>query len=566
MRISGLASGMDTDSIVESMMKVERMKVDRFEQSKQLSMWRQEAYNDTNKSFANFILNTKKDLGLNKTSNTGVITSNSYKNLDYVRSTTSSDESKIGVSASSKAVNGSYSIDVKNLATGASFASADMKGKEDIIKDGMKFSINGETITVNKSGTDISMEDVVKAINSATKTETVPATGSQPATSKQVPLGVSAFYDKSNGRLFIQTDSMGEDAKIELGQAKDKDGNLIDPNGLEFIKALGYKIDSVGENEKENGMSGGEGAKYTSGKKAQIEFNGITLEYNSNNIELNGISMQLKDVGKVNVNVATNIDGMMEKIEKFVEDYNKLIDETSKTLGEKQYRGFHPLSQEEKKAMHEDDVKLWMEKSKSGMLNKDENINRTMQSIRSHIYKTVEFEGDKPAFTQITQIGISTERWAQGSSGGKLEIDAEKLRKALTDDPEAVMDLLFKDGEFDKDGKEILTDSNKTTMGIFTGIYNKLTDGMKSIIDKSGPGENAPLYRNVKSNLLLDFVTRKSSISDIDKAIMDMDKKIGNLNALLDRKEDAYYAKFTQMEKYMYKMNNQSGWLAQQFM
>lgn len=539
MRLSGLASGMDTDAMVESLMKVERMKVDRYEQSKQISMWRQEAYNNINKSFANFILNTRKEMGLNKIGSTGVITSSSYKNLDYMRKVTSSDETKVSVSATSKAVNGSYSVEVVSLGKGASFGSAKLTEEngeiKDIIKGGMTFKINNsEEITVGKSGDIVTMNDVVKAINSAKDTE-----GN--------PLGVTAFYDETTGRLFMQSEHMADKTEIVLG----KTGNI---DGDSFIDAL---------------QSGVKGTDYTvtEGKNATIKFNGMTLTYESNNINLNGINMELKATGTVDVKVATNVDGIMEKIQKFVDDYNKLLEDSSKLLEEKRYKSFHPLSQEEKKAMHEDDVDLWMEKAKSGMLSRDENVTRTLQNIRSHIYKKVEYpEGIEGSFNHITQIGITTEKYSRGTVGGKLEIDEEKLRQALTDDPEGVMELLFKDGEFDSDGKEIVTDSNNTSMGVFSGIYNKLTEGMKSIIDKSGTGENASLYRNVKSNILLDFVTEKSSISDIDKAIMDMDKKIDNLNALLDRKEDRYYAQFTQMEKYLQKMNSQSGWLAQQFM
>jgi len=43
MRISGMASGMDTDMMVQNMMKVERMKVSRFEQNKQVALWIVEA-------------------------------------------------------------------------------------------------------------------------------------------------------------------------------------------------------------------------------------------------------------------------------------------------------------------------------------------------------------------------------------------------------------------------------------------------------------------------------------------------------------------------------------------
>ena len=187
LRIPGLASGMDTDMMVESMMKAERLKVSRYEQSKQVSLWRQEAYNSMNKMFANFILNTKKDLGLNKTTSTGLVLGSSYNNLDYIRKAVSSNENVATVRAGKDAVNGSYSIKVDKLANGASFTSADMKDKE-TFEDDTKFSI---TTTIN--GKDVvkeieikkgeSMSDVAKKISSAKVT----------IDDKEVDLGVTAF-------------------------------------------------------------------------------------------------------------------------------------------------------------------------------------------------------------------------------------------------------------------------------------------------------------------------------------------------------------------------------------
>ena len=279
------------------------------------------------------------------------------------------------------------------------------------------------------------------------------------------------------------------------------------------------------------------------------------------------------------------------------------MDKASKSLNEKRYSSYHPLSQEEKKAMHEDDAKLWEEKAKSGMLNSDATIQRALQNARTDIYKTVEnVEG---SFNHITQIGISTEKYARGTTGGKLQIDKEKLREAIEKDPEGVMELLFKeppamagrppvpekpvqgegepDDEFaekmalyDEEFKKYQEDLRKYEIedkkyrnangGIFTRVYDNLIDGMKSIIDKSGPGEDAELFRSVKSNILIDFVTKKSSISDLDKEVSEMNRKIDDLNVMLYRKEESYYAKFANMEKMLHQMNSQSNWLTQQLM
>ncbi|CAK7023474.1 flagellar filament capping protein FliD [Tissierella sp.] len=602
LRISGLASGMDTDAMVQSMMKVERLKVNRYEQSRQIALWRQEAYTSMNKMFANFILNTKKDMGLTRVTSTGLSFGNSYSNLDYIRKATSSNETAATVSSTSKAVNGSYTIKVDELAKGASFSSAkigtDLSSyTERVLGDDGKeykklaFNINGKSIEISKviekdeDGNeiirDITMDDVVKAINSAKKT----------VDGKEVSLGVSAFYDKANGRLFMQTAETGKNAEIKLTAIS---GNAASES---FINAVKDETQQIVNGETIVG------AIYHESQDAKITFNGVELTYSSNNVNLNGLNIELKAQGTTTIKVDTNVDGIMEKIQNFINDYNELVGKASKSLNEKRYSSYHPLSQEEKKAMHEDDAKLWEEKARSGMLNSDATIQRALQNARTDIYKTVEnVEG---SFNHITQIGISTEKYARGTTGGKLQINKEKLREAIEKDPEGVMELLFKeppamagrppvpekpvqgegepDDEFaekmalyDEKFKKYQEDLRKyeiedkkyrnTNGGIFTRIYDNLTDGMKSIIDKSGPGEDAELFRSVKSNILIDFVTKKSSISDLDKEVKDMNQKIDDLNVMLYRKENAYYAKFANMEKMLHQMNSQSNWLTQQLM
>src|SRR5690606_6534209 len=155
------------------------------------------------------------------------------------------------------------------------------------------------------------------------------------------------------------------------------------------------------------------------------------------------LNIVLKAEGKTTISVSTNVDGIMEKIEQLINDYNELIDKASKAVNEKRYPSYHPLSQEEKKAMNEDDVKLWEEKAKSGMLSRDELITRTLQSIRLGLYEDVgKIDG---SFKNIFDIGITTQSYSRGTTGGKLQIDKEKLRAAIEKDPEGVMELLFKE-------------------------------------------------------------------------------------------------------------------------
>ena len=43
-RLTGLASGLDTDQMIKDLMRVERFPLTKLEQQKQLEQWRQEAY------------------------------------------------------------------------------------------------------------------------------------------------------------------------------------------------------------------------------------------------------------------------------------------------------------------------------------------------------------------------------------------------------------------------------------------------------------------------------------------------------------------------------------------
>ncbi|MCA1031448.1 flagellar filament capping protein FliD [Bacillus timonensis] len=105
MRIGGLASGMDIDTLVKDLMKAERMPLDKLKQKKQILEWQRDDYRSMNSlllSFRNEVFNMK-------------LTS-SYR----ARSTTSTDDTRVTATATSAASASSYSIsEVSQLASAA---------------------------------------------------------------------------------------------------------------------------------------------------------------------------------------------------------------------------------------------------------------------------------------------------------------------------------------------------------------------------------------------------------------------------------------------------------------
>ncbi|MGS2778864.1 flagellar filament capping protein FliD [Robertmurraya sp. GLU-23] len=105
-RIGGLASGMDTDTIIKDLMKAERIPFDKLKQKKQILEWQRDDYRAMN----TLLLNFRSELTTMKLSST-------YR----ARGTTSTDESKVTATASSAASLASYSISkVDQLASAAS--------------------------------------------------------------------------------------------------------------------------------------------------------------------------------------------------------------------------------------------------------------------------------------------------------------------------------------------------------------------------------------------------------------------------------------------------------------
>ncbi|MGG1572340.1 flagellar filament capping protein FliD [Fictibacillus sp. NRS-1165] len=110
LRISGLASGMDVDSMVKEMMKAQRLPLDKLNQKKQLLEWQKDDYRSMNT-----LLSSLKDLSFS------MKLTSSYR----ARTVTTSDESRITATASSSANPASYNISsVEKLASAATKVNA----------------------------------------------------------------------------------------------------------------------------------------------------------------------------------------------------------------------------------------------------------------------------------------------------------------------------------------------------------------------------------------------------------------------------------------------------------
>ena len=145
MRVSGLASGMDTESIVKSLVQVQSARLDKLQQTKTLTTWKSDAYRDVNKKVDEF-RKAMEGLRLNSTFN---------------KQTVTSSDPRVAVSSGGTSTRTDFVITQAELATSAkpAMVSIDNKGAG-VGSTGFTFNL-----TTQVSGGDPSTKSITLAAN-----------------------------------------------------------------------------------------------------------------------------------------------------------------------------------------------------------------------------------------------------------------------------------------------------------------------------------------------------------------------------------------------------------------
>ena len=283
----------------------------------------------------------------------------------------------------------------------------------------------------------------------------------------------------------------------------------------------------------------------------------VTLKRGSNSFELDGLTISakgefgyLKDADgnvtdeldptaeAVGINAQVNTDSIVDAVKTMVEEYNAIIELVNKELTTKPDRDYTPLTSEQKKELSEDEIKLYEEKAKAGLLFGDSDLRTLSTDLRFII---------SAGYSQaLENAGISTS--SSYSDGGKLVFDESKFRAALESDPEAVEKLFTDKGSVDERGN--------TNYGLATTLQNVMDKYAKTM----GSWET-------KGILVRKAGTESSALSLTEnfmyKEIAEIDKIITKLQARLESERDRYIKQFTSLETLISQMNSQSNYLSQ---
>ncbi|MGL5163656.1 MAG: flagellar filament capping protein FliD [Plesiomonas shigelloides] len=231
---------------------------------------------------------------------------------------------------------------------------------------------------------------------------------------------------------------------------------------------------------------------------AVLKMGSLTFSSKNNKFEniIDGISIEAKQVGKTTVSVKPDNDGTKEAVKSFVAAYNELVDTIDK----------HSKATEVTDA----DGK---KRKKPGVLGGDSMTRGMMSQLRNSLGQV--YDGKT-----LSMLGIKTDRQ------GKLEVDDEKLTKAINADPESISTVFL--GADGKSGLMQGITSNlkdfKTSGGNFTTRIDRLEQEQKKI---GQDREDLDARLKVREQSLRDYYAK------MDKMISSMQQTQNMLYGML---------------------------------
>lgn len=505
-RITGLNSGLDTESLITALTQTYQTRVDKQTGGQTRLSWKQDVWKSTNKNIVSFYNGTLSEMRFSSAFN---------------KKTTKSSSSAVSVSTGENAMLATSTVSKTSLAKSSYLTgnkvykdgTADLASKDTTMSElgitedtTISFNMGGTTdgsdvlsITIGANDT---MSDVVSKLNSATSTS---------------GLGITANYDANQGRLYITSENTG------LANAFSVDSST----GASALSALG-----INTNELESA------SQYQSAADAELVMNGVSYTSSSNTFEVNGLTISINSSTDDEFTITTSNDtsGVYDMVKEFLSGYNTLIQKLDTLYNADKADNYDILTSDQKEEMTEDEITDWNAKIKAGLLAKDSTLYSVINALKNSMGSgfTVTDSSGNTSTWYLSTLGINTKGYfdAEENERGTYHIDGDsdddysgsntdKLAAAIASDPNAVSSF------FTQLSRE---------------VYTQLGNLMKGTTYSSA-------YTVYEDKLMA------SQYSDYNT-------KISEAEDALEKKQDYYYSKFSAMETALSKLNSNSSSLS----
>lgn len=490
-RLSGLNSGMDTESMIKKIMDAHKLKLNKVEGKRTTLDWKKEKWKDLNSKLYSLYTNKISALRLSKAYST--------------KKVTSSDESVAKITGDPAAVSGTHKIQVKQLATAQSMTGTKVADevKRDAELTDIGFELGSEVTfkSGNKEHTlivdgDTTVDDFIKA-------------------AKQV--GINANFDAKQHRFYLSSKETGEDSAFTITETKNDEALNVG------LTALGLS---------------GSGVTNIAAKDAIFRVDGTEYKTAANTNNVNGLNITLTgttadydagDAGKsITATANTDVDAVYNNFKGFIKEYNSILKEMNELYNAGSSRGYDPLSADQKKEMSEKDVENWEKKIKDSVLRRDTSLGKVLNTMKSAMQASVtvgvDEEGNGGTRYSLASFGVmtSTDYKENGllhifgdSEDGVYSSKEDKLKKALTEKPEETAEAL---------------------KGIMEKLYSKMGEAMTG----TGLSSAMSFYNDKELNKLSEsykkeYNTLEAKINKIEdnyyKQFAAMEKAMAKMNS-----------------------------------
>ena len=501
--IYGLSgSGIDVESLVKVGMMSEQKKYDRLYKKEVETEWRKEAFADVY-SAVNTFRSSMSDMRLS--SRTKPMTATSSLS-DVVTATANANAGVMSHTVEvTQAASNAYLMTASgqkvartNTAAPASVALKDVAFAGGTMPAGMasgdtalSFKLSNGTGTAEVKFTaeeiftkNLTLNDLATRINNARFID---------SDGKKTALNITASYDAVSDAFSIVNTKSGSDNKVSLsvdtgaGSAADTTALL---NNLKLGQVSGGSISAPLSFTAAGTTSTLEAA----GTNASVKIDGRTYtDLQDNKLQVNGVTYTFKKATPAGTTAQVTI------------------------------------AQDQEASMSHEQVEKWNERAKSGLLYRDGYLRSIISDMRDAVTNRV---GSAPGrYNNLAAIGITSK-----DQSGHLKLDENKLRTAISAEPDAVNQIFSHTDD----------DDNYGDNGVATRLAERLGKRMESLKSHAGMTAN------------------KSDRSELGKLIENYEKQMSDFKQLMSSFENQLYKKYNAMEEAISKLSTQFGFFSRQ--
>ena len=333
-----------------------------------------------------------------------------------------------------------------------------------------------------------------------------------------------------------ERDKIAEEAvtnSVKAYNAVAKTGLTSESSALSALGMQNFSMEALKDEPGISETAPGKGMVLTKAADTEVVYNGATLTSNNTSIDVAGVTLNLLGTTAtgetVNVTVSNDTSAVYDTIKEFITEYNSILKTMNTYYDAASASSYEVLTDDQKKAMSDDEVDKWNTKIKDSLLRRDSTLSGLISTMKTNMMGTVTASNGKTY--SLANLGITTSS-KNYNEGGLLHIKGDEDDDEFADSTNTLMQMLEEDPD--------------TVKEVLSGLAKNLYDGLNKKMGTSTLSSALTFYNDKEM---------ASQLSDYKKEISDWESKLSDM-------EERYYSQFSAMETALAKLQSQQNSLA----